>query len=512
MPTGNPLDQLRRRMQSHATPAAFAALAEEHRRAGRLDEAIAVCRDGLAQYPAYVSARVTLGRALLDTGDLTGAIEALEQAVAQAPDNFAAVRALDAARAALALAPPRLIGPPPDLALQAPASEDTADIPMDLVARAWGTGADGPQEFGLGPDWTLPAPPPLPPAPEEPAAGVPPEADTAVAFAHGDAPTMCFTPPHLQGEEPAGIWPVPAPSASAPITDAAPVFSWALDPPAGEGTTPAALHESPAVPSPGIWDAPTIDAPLVSFDAAGPEPAEPTAGDAPAHFWSDFGDAGTGASDPVPFAGWADVPPPAGEAAARPSSAWDQDDATGAWAVQDGPSAAWALAGPDEVSTTPFQDVLGQDEERVVPASFTTREATGVDPVPFGDPAEAVPEGAWQGSLASALDEVFARAGAPDSSREPMPTAIESTPTDLSGVRMAMADVAVEALRTDAVGSLEPPTSEITAVRMAMADLAVEAAIEDAAQVDPAPALASLEQLLAAVRARRATLFSHLPS
>jgi hypothetical protein len=93
-----------------------------------------------------------------------------------------------------------------------------------------------------------------------------------------------------------------------------------------------------------------------------------------------------------------------------------------------------------------------------------------------------------------------------------MPTAIESTPTDLSGVRMAMADVAVEALRTDAVGSLEPPTSEITAVRMAMADLAVEAAIEDAAQVDPAPALASLEQLLAAVRARRATLFSHLPS
>ena len=64
MTTGNPLDQLRRRMQTHATPTAFAALAEEHRRAGRLADAVAVCREGLERYPAYVSGRVTLGRAL----------------------------------------------------------------------------------------------------------------------------------------------------------------------------------------------------------------------------------------------------------------------------------------------------------------------------------------------------------------------------------------------------------------------------------------------------------------
>ena len=53
MPTANPLEQLRRRMLSHAPPAAFAALAEEHRRAGRLAEAIAVCRDGLQRDPTY---------------------------------------------------------------------------------------------------------------------------------------------------------------------------------------------------------------------------------------------------------------------------------------------------------------------------------------------------------------------------------------------------------------------------------------------------------------------------
>ncbi len=101
MSTANPLDELRRRLGNGPAPAAFAALAEEHRRSGRLAEAVSVCREGLERYPTYVSARVTLGRALLDLGDTAGAIGELEQAVEQAPDNLAAARALDAARAAL---------------------------------------------------------------------------------------------------------------------------------------------------------------------------------------------------------------------------------------------------------------------------------------------------------------------------------------------------------------------------------------------------------------------------
>lgn len=99
MATANPLDELRRRIGSGAAPGAFAALAEEHRRAGRLDEAVAVCREGLERYPTYVSARVTLGRALLDLGDIQGAIGELGHAVEQAPDNLAAARALETARA-----------------------------------------------------------------------------------------------------------------------------------------------------------------------------------------------------------------------------------------------------------------------------------------------------------------------------------------------------------------------------------------------------------------------------
>src|SRR5918993_788102 len=156
MSTGNPLEQLRRRMQSHATPTAFVALAEEHRRAGRFGEAIAVCRDGLERYPAYVSARVTLGRALLDSGDVAAAVSELEHAVAQAPDNLAAARALEAAHAALGDIPLDASAPPslhddtslPDLALHE-AAEDVPSLHGSLVDQAFAVGADGPQEFGL---------------------------------------------------------------------------------------------------------------------------------------------------------------------------------------------------------------------------------------------------------------------------------------------------------------------------------------------------------------------------
>ena len=44
----------------------FAQLAEELRRSGELQEAVDICQSGLAIHPGYLSARVTLGRALLE--------------------------------------------------------------------------------------------------------------------------------------------------------------------------------------------------------------------------------------------------------------------------------------------------------------------------------------------------------------------------------------------------------------------------------------------------------------
>ena len=71
-----------------------AQLAEEHRRAGEYEDAIQVCRTGLEQHPGYLSARVTLGRALLETGEYADAQAELEHVLRAAPDNLAAIRAL----------------------------------------------------------------------------------------------------------------------------------------------------------------------------------------------------------------------------------------------------------------------------------------------------------------------------------------------------------------------------------------------------------------------------------
>ncbi len=86
--------ELRRRVQADPASIAFAQLAEECRRAGDADEAIGICRAGLAHHPGYLSARVTLGRALLEVGRLDEAAVELTTVVQQAPTNLPAIRGL----------------------------------------------------------------------------------------------------------------------------------------------------------------------------------------------------------------------------------------------------------------------------------------------------------------------------------------------------------------------------------------------------------------------------------
>jgi len=86
--------ELRRRVQADPSSIAFAQLAEELRRAGANEEAIDVCQAGLSRHPGYLSARVTLGRALLELGQLQDAHVELSVVVANAPDNLAAIRGL----------------------------------------------------------------------------------------------------------------------------------------------------------------------------------------------------------------------------------------------------------------------------------------------------------------------------------------------------------------------------------------------------------------------------------
>src|SRR3984893_8316949 len=88
------IEDLRRRVQKDPASIAFAQLAEECRRAGQYQERVAPCRAGLALHPGYLSARVTLGRALIELNQLDEALAELELVLVSAPENLAAIRGL----------------------------------------------------------------------------------------------------------------------------------------------------------------------------------------------------------------------------------------------------------------------------------------------------------------------------------------------------------------------------------------------------------------------------------
>ena len=67
---------------------------EQVRRSGNPQRAADLCRDALVRFPGHLSARVTLGWAMLDLGRLKEAREEFETVRRSAPDNFAAIRGL----------------------------------------------------------------------------------------------------------------------------------------------------------------------------------------------------------------------------------------------------------------------------------------------------------------------------------------------------------------------------------------------------------------------------------
>jgi tetratricopeptide (TPR) repeat protein len=84
------IEDLEGRLAKDPSSKIFGQLAEEYRKAGRLEDAIKTCRDGLENHPNYFSARVALGRALLESNDLEEAGREFESVLAQVPDNILA--------------------------------------------------------------------------------------------------------------------------------------------------------------------------------------------------------------------------------------------------------------------------------------------------------------------------------------------------------------------------------------------------------------------------------------
>ena len=83
-----------KKYQDDPSSRVFAPLAEAYRKAGLLDEAVEICRDGLRIHPHFIGGRVALARALFDKGQYNEVTKELEPVVLDAPDNLVAQKLL----------------------------------------------------------------------------------------------------------------------------------------------------------------------------------------------------------------------------------------------------------------------------------------------------------------------------------------------------------------------------------------------------------------------------------
>jgi tetratricopeptide (TPR) repeat protein len=216
------IEDLRRRLDREPGSRVFAQLAEELRKAGQLPEAIRVARQGLLVHPGYPSARMTLGRALMDMRDLRGARAEFEAVLRGANDNILASRflgecleglgdlgsALLQFRATLRLAPgdrnleAQIRALEQKLSPTASPAASPAPPPLSRPALLPREGAipvldvDGPMELESSFDktmaWRPPATAPvgLPPAPLPPVESPEPSAAGPVEEAGDDSPPV----------------------------------------------------------------------------------------------------------------------------------------------------------------------------------------------------------------------------------------------------------------------------------------------------------------------------------
>ena len=83
-----------KKFQEDPTSRVFAPLAEAYRKAGLIDEAIEIAREGLRVHPNFVGGRVALARALFEKRKYDEVVEELSIVVREVPDNLVAQRLL----------------------------------------------------------------------------------------------------------------------------------------------------------------------------------------------------------------------------------------------------------------------------------------------------------------------------------------------------------------------------------------------------------------------------------
>jgi tetratricopeptide (TPR) repeat protein len=83
-----------RKYQDDPNSRVFAPLAESYRKAGLLDQAIEIAREGCKRHPHFIGGRVALARALFDRGLFAEVLTELEPVALEAPDNLVAQKLL----------------------------------------------------------------------------------------------------------------------------------------------------------------------------------------------------------------------------------------------------------------------------------------------------------------------------------------------------------------------------------------------------------------------------------
>jgi tetratricopeptide (TPR) repeat protein len=88
------IERLKEKIDKDPDSKLFVPLAEEYKKAGMLDEAIAVLSTGLEKQPSYLSARVSLGKIYIEKGMLEEAKSEFDKVVSVIPDNLYAHKKL----------------------------------------------------------------------------------------------------------------------------------------------------------------------------------------------------------------------------------------------------------------------------------------------------------------------------------------------------------------------------------------------------------------------------------
>jgi tetratricopeptide (TPR) repeat protein len=129
-----------KKYQEDPTSRVFAPLAEAYRKAGLVEEAIEIAREGLRVHPGFIGGRVALARALFDKARYEEVVVELGPVVDEAPDNLIAQR-LFADSTLLIGRDADALGSYKMLLYFNPGDADTAKLVQELEARAYDDGS-----------------------------------------------------------------------------------------------------------------------------------------------------------------------------------------------------------------------------------------------------------------------------------------------------------------------------------------------------------------------------------